>query len=156
MWWHEWYSFDKEGNYFFNGWSGEESETGTLTSSSFEVGGINKMSFRLGGGKNTSLCYVQILNASTDEVLATYGNYKFKDKVKAYYYNGRPIDLASDGVYMANMVTYIADLSEFAGQTVKIRLVDNAENDWGLLFADSFVTYYTDANDLPSGYEAHQ
>lgn len=156
IWWNEWYSFDKEGTYMFNGWNGEESATGTLTSSAFEVGGINKMSFRLGGGKSTSLCKVEILDASNNEVLATYGNYKFADMVKSYYYNGRPIDLAADGVYLANMVTYIADLSDFAGQTVKIRLVDNAVNDWGLLFADSFVTYYTDANDLPVGYEAHQ
>ena len=113
------------------------------------------MSFRLGGGKHTDLCKVEILDASNDEVLATYGNYKFAEMSKSYYYTGQPLDLASDGVYMANMVTYIADLSEFTSKSVKIRLVDNAESDWGLLFADDFVTYYTSADDLPNGFEAH-
>ena len=156
VWWNEWYQFDKAGTYFFNGWNGEESATGTLTSSSFVVGGINKMSFRLGGGKNRALCRVEIIDASTNAVLKTYTNYRFNDSMaKSYYYNGQPIDLASDSVFMANMVTYIADLSELTGQTVKIRLVDNATNDWGLLFADDFVTYYTSEESLPNGVEAH-
>ena len=155
VWWNEWYSFDKAGTYFFSGWNGSETAKGTLTSSAFTVGGINKMSFRLGGGKSTTLCKVEILDASNDEVLATYGNYKFAEMSKSYYYTGQPLDLASDGVYMANMVTYIADLSEFTGKSVKIRLVDNAESDWGLLFADDFVTYYTSEDDLPNGFEAH-
>ena len=141
----------------FNGWAGSETATGTLTSSAFTVGGINKISFRLGGGKNTTLCKVEIIDADTEDVLATYGNYKFKDKGStSYYYNGQPIDLASDGFYMGNLVTYVADLSEFAGRSVKIRLVDNAANDWGLLFADDFVTYYTSADSLPTGFEARQ
>ena len=156
VWWHEWYKFDKQGNYFFNGWNGEEAATGTLTSSSFTVGGLNKISFRLGGGKNKELCKVEVIKASNDEVLATYSNYKFNDVIpSAYYYCGDPIDLASNGIYMANMVTYIADLSAFAGQQVKIRLVDNASNDWGLLFADDFVTFYESVDNLPTGYEAH-
>lgn len=156
VWWNEWYNFDKQGVYFFNGWSGAEDQTGTLTSSAFKVGGINMISFRLGGGKNTNLCKVEILKADDDQVLASYGNYKFNDAMpNPYYYNGQPIDLAKDDIYMANMVTYIADLSAFAGQSVKIRLVDNAVNDWGLLFADDFVTYYQSADDLPTGFEAH-
>ena len=156
VWWHEWYSYDKEGLFFFDGFHGNEGDSGTLTSSAFEVGGINKISFLLGGGKNGALCRVEILDADNgDAVLATYTNYKFKDKTSDYYYNGQPIDLASDGVYMANMVRYIADLSAFAGQNVKIRIVDSAANDWGLIFVDDFVTYYASADDLPEGFEAH-
>ena len=156
VWWNEWYRFDKAGTYFFNGWYGSEGEKGTLTSSTFEVGGVNKMSFRLGGGKNSTLCKVEILDADNeDKVLATYANYKFAEMTKSYYYTGQPLDLASDEVYMANMVLYVADLSEFTGKNVKIRLVDNAENDWGLLFADDFVTYYENEDDVPTGFEAH-
>ena len=50
---------------------------------------------------------------------------------------------------MANMVLYRADLSAYLGRKVVIRLVDNATGDWGLLFADSFVTYYAAVIDVP-------
>ena len=155
VWWHEWYSFNMEGYYFFSGMSGAEAAKGSLTSSSFTVGGQNKMSFRLGGGGNPALCHVDLIDAESEEVLATYTNHMFQDHMaRRYYYTGEPIDLAKDGVYMANMVTYLADLSEFAGRSVKIRLVDEAENGWGFLFADSFVTYYEEGASLPEGYGA--
>ena len=158
IWWDEWYAFNEEGNYYFSGWNGSEAATGTLTSSAFLVGGQNKMSFRLGGGRHSELCHVELLDAENDNVLATYSNYKFfrfeDNPNRKYYYHGEPIDVAKDGFYMANMATYIADLSEFAGRSVKIRLVDNAVDDWGLLFADDFVTYYEEGATLPEGFEA--
>ena len=154
IWWNEWYSFNKSGTYLFNGWNGNEADTGTLVSSSFTVGGINKISFKLGGAKNKSLCYVSIIDASTNEELVKFSNYKFQDTTHKYYYNGQPIDLASDGVYKANMVQYIADLTDLAGREVKIKIVDNASNDWGLVFVDDFVTYYANAGNLPTGFEA--
>ena len=40
------------------------------------------------------------------------------------------------------MVQYKADLSEFIGRNVKIRINDQATADWGLVFFDDFVTYY--------------
>ena len=152
VWWHEWYSFNKEGNYFFSGFNGDEAARGSLTSSAFLVGGQNKMSFRLGGGTQ---CRVELLDASTDEVVATYVNHLFQDALaRHYYYTGEPIDLSADGVYMANMVTYIADLSEFEGRTLKIRVVDDASADWGLFFVDSFITYYAEGAILPTGIQA--
>ena len=155
VWWHEWYGFNQQGIYYFSGWSGAESETGTLTSSAFTVGGVSKMSFRLGGGKSSALSHLDIIDATTEEVLASYSNYLFNDQmVRHYYYNGKPINLAEDGVYMANMATYIADLSAFEGREVKIRLVDQASSDWGLLFADEFITHYENEADLPEGFEA--
>ena len=155
VWWNEWYSFDKEGTSFFSGWNGSEGNTGSLTSSTFTVGGINKISFKLGGAKNKSVCHVDIIDASTEETLFSYGNYMFSDHMaKVYYYNGQPIDVAKDGVYMANMVTYVADLSSIAGRKVKIRIIDNASSDWGLVFLDSFITYYQSEAELPLGLEA--
>ena len=114
-----------------------------ITSSSFVVGGTGYITFKLGGGKNTDLCYVEIVDAETDDVLAIYGNTMFNDKENKYYSaNGKVKDLSADGYYMANMVSYKADLSEFIGRSVKIKIVDNASNDWGLFFVDDFVTYY--------------
>lgn len=155
VWWHEWYSFNKEGKYFFSGMAGEEKAKGTLTSSPFKVGGINKMSFRLGGGKHGDQCYVVLQDAGTGQTLKTYTNYMFSDAMpRRYYYNGQPIDLGAEGVYMANMVQYVADLSAYEGKTLTVRIVDNASEDWGFLFADSFITYYESEGQLPQGFEA--
>lgn len=148
VWWHEWYSFNKDGFYFLNGWSGEESATGTLTSSTFKIGGCGTITFKLGGGKNTDLCRMEIVDAASGDVLAIYGNTKFKDTTNGYYYSGKPIDLSQDGVYKANMVEYKADLSAFMGKEVYIRIVDEATSDWGLFFADSFITYYASQEDI--------
>lgn len=142
VWWNEMYSFNKSGIYFLNGWNVNEANKGSLTSEAFEVGGSGWITFKLGGGKNTDLCNIQIIDANTNEVLAIYGNTMFKEFGKAYYPSGKVIDLAKDGHYLANMVQYKADLSEFLGRNVKIKIVDNAESDWGLLFCDDFVTYY--------------
>ena len=57
---------------------------------------------------------------------------------------------------MANMVTYIADLSEFEGQTLRIRIVDEGTKDWGLVFVDDFKTYYKSSGELPEGFEARE
>ena len=153
-WWYEWYSFNREGTYLFSGWRGDEAESGTLLSSSFKVGGINKISFRLGGGKNPNLCYLAIVDAETGDELTRFTNYKFNDSIYGYRYSGEPIDLASDGIYMANLVQYVADLSSFEGRNVRIKIVDNASSDWGLMFADDFVTYYENEASLPEGFPA--
>ena len=42
-----------------------------------------------------------------------------------------------------------ADLTEFIGRDVYIRIVDNAEAEWGCLAVDSFITYYTSIDELP-------
>lgn len=155
VWWHEWYSFEKEGTYHFSGWNGSEAEVGTLTSEAFEVSGINKISFRLGGAKNKDLVYVSIIDATSEEELLKFSNYKFNDLMPTrYYYNSNPHILSEDGIFMANMVNYIADLSSLSGRSVKIRVVDNAINDWGLFFLDDVVTYYESESNLPNGLEA--
>ena len=142
VWWNETYLFNKTGTYFFNGWSGNEGDTGTLVSSAFEVGGSGYITFKLGGGKNSELCNIEIIDATTNEVLARFGNHLYRDLNRTYPTNGVIKDLESDGYYLANMVLYKADLSSLIGRNVKIRINDQAVNDWGLLFCDDFVTYY--------------
>lgn len=149
-WWHECYLFNKEGMYFLNGWAGNEEATGTITSSSFTVGGSGYMTFRLGGGKDSSKCYVEIIDAETEESLMKFGNHLYKDFSSSYYYLGYPIDLTNDGVCLGNMRLFKADLSEFMDRSVKIRIVDNATSDWGLMFLDDFRTYYETVEALPS------
>lgn len=148
-WWDEWYSYNKSGLYFANGWGVGEDKTGTLTSSTFKVGGMGMITFRLGGGKNTDLCRIEIIDADTEEILVAYGNEKFNDMSRSYTIGKITIDLSQDGVYLANMALYKADLSKFMGRNVKIRIVDNATSDWGLLFVDDFVTYYENEASIP-------
>lgn len=150
IWWLESFLFNKSDTYFLSGFSGDEAATGMLTSQAFEVAGSGYITFKLGGGKNTNLCYVEVIDANTNESLAKFGNTEFKDKNKSYLFNGELKDLSNDGFYMANMVEYKADLSSFIGRNVKIRIVDNAVNDWGLLFCDDFVTYYENVEDINS------
>lgn len=151
-WWYEAYLYNKGGSFFLSGWNGGEGNTGTLTSSSFTLGGSGFITLKLGGGKTKELCHIEFIDANTEEVLTTIYNQKFKEINKAYYYMGYPKDLAEDGVYAANMVDYKVDLSAFLGKGIKIRIVDNATSDWGLLFVDDFITYYEDENLIPSSY----
>ena len=151
-WWNECYLFNKAGSLFLSGWKAGEASTGTLTSSSFVVGGCGFATYRLGGGKNRDLCHIEFIDATTGDVLLKTYNQKFDAELDGYYYLGYPTDLSLDEKYAANMVEYKVDLSSLIGRTIKIRIVDNATNDWGLLFVDDFITYYADVASIPSNY----
>ena len=145
-WWNENFPYNKKGTYLFSGIVDEsagvlESNKGSLTSSSFIVGGSGYITFMLGGGGNPLECYVSIVDAETNEELVRYANRLFNDKGTG---------LINNGSNLANMVMYKADLSEFMGRSLKIRIVDNATKSWGLITADSFVTYYKDASAVPA------
>ena len=144
-WWAENLPYNKKGVYLFSGIVDEgagvfEYNKGTLTSSEFIVGGSGYITFMLGGGGNPNACYISIIDAETGEEVARYANSLFCDK---------GIGIINHGSNLANMVMYKADLSQFMGKTLKIRIVDNATNNWGLLTADSFVTYYKEAASVP-------
>ncbi len=149
-WWFECFLFNRGGSFFMNGWEAVEANTGTMTSSTFELAGSGIITYKLGGGKDSTKCYIEFVDADTNEVLATTFNQKFQAINKNYYYLGYPKDLAEDGVYAANMVDYKLDLSAHIGKNIKIRIVDNATNDWGLMFVDEFITYYADASEVPT------
>ena len=145
-WWNENLPYNKKGAYLFSGIVDEgagvlESHKGTLTSSSFIVGGTGYISFMLGGGGNPLECYISIIDAESGEELVRYANRLFNDK---------GIGIINNGSNLANMVWYKADLSEFMGRSLKIRIVDNSTSNWGLITADSFVTYYKDEASIPA------
>lgn len=96
--------------------------------------------FKLGGGANTELCYIEIFDKTQNKVVAKFGNTEFKD-------NGIDINDLK-GSCLANMVQYKADLSDYLGDELVIRIVDNAVEYWGLMFADSFITYYESEPEL--------
>lgn len=145
-WWAENLPYNKKGHYLFSGIVDEgagvfEYARGTLTSSAFTVGGSGYITFMLGGGGNPLQCYISIIDAETGEELERYANRLFNDK---------GIGIINNGSNLANMVQYKADLSAYMGRSLKIRVVDNAENNWGLITVDSFVTYYKEASAVPA------
>lgn len=147
IWWNEWYTFNKSGAFHFSGFNGAEGDRGTLTSSPFTVAGSGIITYRLGGGMDNSLCYMEVVDADdAQKVYYRFANEKFSTQGGVFI--GSPITVGCSG-FGANMVLYRADLSKIAGKRVKLRLVDNATKDWGLLFADDFVTYYGDAASVP-------
>ena len=146
-WWNENFPYNKKGTFLFSGIVNEgagvlESNKGTLTSSAFTVAGSGYITFLLGGGGNPSECYISIIDATTGEEVARYTNSLFNDKGTG---------LINNGSNLANMVWYKADLSEFMGRSLKIQVVDNSTNNWGLITVDSFVTYYKDVAGVPAG-----
>ena len=144
-WWAENLPYNKKGTYLFSGIVDEgsgvfEYNKGTLTSSAFTVGGSGYITFMMGGGGNPNECYISVIDAETGEEVARYANSLFCDK---------GIGIINHGSNLANMVMYKADLSQFMGRRLKIRIVDNATSNWGLITADSFVTYYKEAASVP-------
>ena len=93
------------------------------------LGGSGWISFKLGGGGN-ELCYVQIIDAVTNEVLVRYRQQAQQD---------------------AKLIQYVADLSAYIGRTVRIQVVDYASSGWGCVSFDNVVTYYAKTGDLPEG-----
>ena len=127
--------YEKVGDFLFTGVESfgadtmREGNRGTLTSSAFEISGTGWISFKLGGG-GSELCFVQIIDAVTGEILARYHQQAQRDAI---------------------LIQYVADLSAYIGRTVRIQVVDQAESGWGCVSFDNVVTYYTSLADLPNG-----
>ena len=126
--------YGKNGEFLYSGvedyqaGNGREGNTGVLTSSAFQLGGTGYISYMLGGGNE--FCYVQVIDATTGQVLARFRQQAREDAV---------------------LKLYVADLSEHVGKTVRIQLVDNATNNWGCVSFDNVVTYHTS---IPTGITA--
>ena len=127
----EGYSFGKDGNYLFSCYADGQSEgdTGVLISSDFIVGGSGYMTYKIGGAKNTSLVHIEVIEKESGKVLKAFGNKLWADRTESI----------KSG---CNLIAYKADLRDLMGKTVYLRIVDNAINDYGLLFLDAFNTYH--------------
>ena len=125
------YAFGKDGEYMFSAYApgAIESAVGTLTSSSFIVGGSGFVTFKVGAMKDGNYVYIDVVDAETKEILAR-------------YYNGLWAETTNDVKSGCTLVAYKADLSAFMGKEVFFRISDNADSNYGLFFLDSFNTYY--------------
>ena len=138
--WDQGFPIFNEGKYFSG--DGKEAGKGTLTSSEFKVGGAKKITFMLGASGNKD-CYIT-LEKTDGTVLAIWRNAKFKDVGKW------DINEIGKTQFACNLVTYVADLADYEGQTLKIVLHDNAEKDFGFFNFDELVTYYAAEKDIPA------
>ena len=136
----EGFAFGMDGDKMFSAYASAELEknVGTLTSSTFKVGGSGFVTFKVGAMRDENYVYVDVVDANTKQILARYYNGLWQDK--------------TDGVKSGcTLIAYKADLSAFNGKEVFFRISDNADSGYGLFFADSFNTYYETE---PEGFNA--
>ena len=122
------YSVNNDGRYYV----GIDQGTETVQSPAFVVGGSGWITFKLGSmkpadGDTPRAIYLEVVDAKDDTtVLARVRNVLFKDPAAALKLND-----------------YKLDLSQFKGDTVFIRAVDNENGvDFRSLYLDAFVTWY--------------
>ena len=136
----EGFEFGMDGDNMFSAYApgAEERAVGTLTSSTFKVGGSGFVTFKVGAMRDGNYVYVDVVDANTKQILAR-------------YYNGLWSERTNDAKSGCTLIAYKADLSAFIGKEVFFRISDNADSGYGLFFADSFVTYYESE---PDGFNA--
>lgn len=121
-------SFNKDNTYLFSSYADDnEGARGYLSTRPFVVGGTGWITFKLGGGRNIGLINVQVIDSATNEVLEMFGNTSWTEA------DGRGCQL----------MPLKADISEYIGREVYIRVVDYATNNYGCFFFDSLNTYHT-------------
>ena len=133
------YSYNKDGEYNLGIYGGNISKDsgqermGHLRSSDFVLGGSGYISFKLGGGQNEDFAYVSVRETSTNKEVARFGNTNFNNK-----------ELSKTDNAEAFMFKYYFDLSS-VGQlntSYYFTITDASSNNWCVLSADSFYTYY--------------
>ncbi len=115
---------------------------GYLRSSDFILGGSGWISYKLGGGRWPSFCYMSIMRTSDDTEVARFANRHWNNTSKASTQYGSSISNAE-----AFMFQYYFDLSSVTslGTQLYILLSDTSADEWSVLSADSFVTYIASA-----------
>ena len=113
-----------EGEYYLDGSNNGatlESLTGAIRSTKFTLGGDGYISFMLGAGGGGEDCYVALCDGNTDEELIVVYN-----------------DYFSDPALALTLLRRYMDASQYIGQVVYLKIVDNREGGFGFLTADDF------------------
>ena len=150
--WGEGYPMFGDG-YYFSSYAGDSAEgaTGTLTSDLFELGGCGYVTYMLGGAGNP-LCYITVEKYENDEwsTIAVYRNTEFADIPAGDHSVEEIRGWIGESVFLANFVTFKADLSAYKGDTLRFVIHDEAVNSWGVVFFDELKTYYANVGKLPA------
>lgn len=114
------------GRYYLDGSRQAAGATGSLTSTEFVLQDTGYVSFLIGGGKSTELCYVSLCLAGGEEIKRV-GNTRF----------------VADG----GMTRVLVDLTERLNEKIIIKIVDNDDkNDYSYLEADGFDVNVTETD----------
>jgi hypothetical protein len=140
--------YDRDGTYNLGvvggsvTWDQSSERMGHLRSSDFTLGGTGMISFKLGGGKTTSMAYVSVRKTTDNTEVARFGNRHYNDTTVASTQYGSSISNAE-----AFMFQYYFDLSAVAtiGESYYFVITEEAAYDWCILSADSFDTYFETA-----------
>ena len=126
------FPFGLDGTYMFSAYAvdGLEGNMGTLKSSTFTVSESGWISYKLGGAKNSTYVYVDVVGAATGNILKRYFNQNHK------YEEVGNIRLGCE------LNAYKANVQDLVGKEVYLRLSDYASSDFGLFFLDSVDTLH--------------
>ena len=142
------YSYNRDGGYNLGIYGGGISKDsgqermGHLRSSNFTLGGTGWISFKLGGGNVPQFAYVSVRKTADNVEVARFGNRHFNDTSKV------PVNNSNDGTKKnaeAYLFQYYYNLSAYLGQQLYFVISDTSSNNWCVLSADSFYTYYANA-----------
>ena len=146
--WGEGYAMNNVGNYFSSYADGaSEASTGRLASPLFKVGGTGVITYMFGGAGNQR-CFITIEDENGN-VLELYRNTKFADLPAGEYTVEQKREMIGNTVFLANFVTYKADLSKYLNQQVRLVVHDLATEGWGVVFFDELNTFYAKESQIP-------
>ena len=146
VFWNEEIPYNKVGQYHFDGWQANSDEPSgySLRSETFTLGGSGRISFKMGG--RTAVLKVYTADGTC---IAEYANTKFLNDNALFPH-------VDAGSRLATMTTYVANLSDYLGQTLYIEICDEPGENWGVVFFDDIVTYYETAPVLSECYDVVQ
>ena len=138
----EGFPFGLDGTYMFSAFatsSGDE-KVGWLKSSVFTVSANGWLTFKMGGGGDNRLLYIDVIESGTGKVLKRFANQNFTKETENNVKPG------------CRLNSYKANLKDLAGKTVYLRVTDGdaggSTKEYGTIFLDSFNAMHIDE---PSG-----
>ncbi|WP_371809633.1 GH32 C-terminal domain-containing protein [Halobacillus sp. Marseille-Q1614] len=117
-------AFNQEGTFHLWGFSDlhdGDNATGELRSSYFKLSGSGEINFLLGGGNDINNRYLSLVRASDGQELIRQANTKFNED--------------------ETFKRYVWDASDFVGDVLYIKAVDQAGGGWGHINIDDFNVY---------------
>ncbi len=128
----EGFPFGLDGTYMFSAFvtsSGDE-KVGWLKSSVFTVSENGWLTFKMGGGGDNRLLYIDVIESGTGKVLKRFANQNFTKETENNVKPG------------CRLNAYKANLKDLAGKTVYLRVTDGdaggSTKEYGTIFLDSF------------------
>ena len=128
----EGFPFGLDGTYMFSAFvtsSGDE-KVGWLKSSVFTVSANGWLTFKMGGGGDNRLLYIDVIESGTGKVLKRFANQNFTKETENNVKPG------------CRLNAYKANLKDLAGKTVYLRVTDGdaggSTKEYGTIFLDSF------------------